>query len=87
MGDVLTVSPLLLEEYVDAATAIMDQAVLKATNRSKMRERFFTRSAPDDAAGRRQSSREVLGNFAGKAFRRPVDGKTLDRLAALAGVA
>ena len=85
IGDVLTVLPLLLEKYVDAASAIVDQAVLKATNRSKMRERFFTRSAPDDAAGRRQYAREVLGNFAGRAFRRPVDGKTLDRLVALAG--
>jgi hypothetical protein len=85
IGDVLTVSPLLLEKYMNAASVIVDQALLKSTNRSKIRERFLTKSAPDDAAGRRPYAREVLGSFAGKAFRRPVDGKTLDRLVALAG--
>ncbi len=85
IGDVLTVSPLLLEKYLKAASAIVEQAVLQPTNRAKNYKRFFTRDAPKDASGRRQYARELLGNFAGKAFRRPVDGKTLDRLVALAG--
>jgi hypothetical protein len=47
-------------------------------------ERFFTRDAPEKPAARRACARELLGNFATKAFRRPVDAKTADRLAALA---
>ncbi len=47
-------------------------------------ERFFTRDAPKNPAARRAYARELLGNFAFKAFRRPVDGRTEDRLAALA---
>ncbi len=46
--------------------------------------RFFTREAPDNPAARRAYAREILGNFACKAFRRPVDGRTVDRLTAMA---
>ena len=52
--------------------------------RPKNYERFFTRDAPENPAARRSYARQVLGDFAAKAFRRPVDGKTTDRLAALA---
>ncbi len=47
-------------------------------------ERFLGKEPPADKAGRRQHARKLLGDFAGKAFRRPVDAKTLDRLTALA---
>jgi Protein of unknown function (DUF1592)/Protein of unknown function (DUF1588)/Protein of unknown function (DUF1587)/Protein of unknown function (DUF1585)/Protein of unknown function (DUF1595)/Cytochrome C oxidase, cbb3-type, subunit III len=46
--------------------------------------RFFPRAVPDDAEGRRLYAREILGQFASRAFRRPVDDATSDRLAALA---
>lgn len=46
--------------------------------------RFFAMEIPETAAGRRAYARELLGNFARKAFRRPVDAKTTDRLAELA---
>jgi len=46
-------------------------------------ERFFTREAPEEPAARLACAREVLGNFASKAFRRPVDARTVDRLAAM----
>ena len=46
--------------------------------------RFFPGAVPGSAAGRRDYARELLGGFARKAFRRPVDDKTVDRLAALA---
>ncbi len=48
--------------------------------------RFFPRDVPGDAAGRREYARELLGNFATRAYRRPVDRETVDRLAALAEV-
>ena len=47
-------------------------------------EKYFPREIPQSGADRRTYARELLGNFAGKAFRRPVDGPTADRLAALA---
>jgi hypothetical protein len=47
-------------------------------------ERFFPKSVPSDAKGRRQYAHELLGNFASKAFRRPADDKTIERLTALA---
>ena len=47
-------------------------------------ERFFSKDAPTNATGRREYAREVLGRFVKRAFRRPVDGKTVDRLTAIA---
>jgi hypothetical protein len=47
-------------------------------------ERFFPRKIPDDPSGRRAYAREIVGRFAERAFRRPVDDETKDRLAALA---
>ena len=46
--------------------------------------RFFPGEVPEDAAGRRLYRREILGKFAERAFRRPVDDATKDRLATLA---
>jgi Protein of unknown function (DUF1592)/Protein of unknown function (DUF1588)/Protein of unknown function (DUF1587)/Protein of unknown function (DUF1585)/Protein of unknown function (DUF1595)/Planctomycete cytochrome C len=46
--------------------------------------RFFPRQVPTDPAARRLYAREILGRFAERAFRRPVDDATKDRLAALA---
>jgi hypothetical protein len=47
--------------------------------------RFFPREEPPvKEADRREYAREVLKDFATKAYRRPVDDKTLDRLVALA---
>ncbi|MCW3051801.1 MAG: hypothetical protein JWN14_971 [Chthonomonadales bacterium] len=45
---------------------------------------FFPKPVPTSAADRRTYARELLGSFARKAFRRPVDANTADRLAALA---
>jgi mono/diheme cytochrome c family protein len=47
-------------------------------------ERFFPRDPPEGVAERRAYAKEVLGRFASKAFRRPVDAKTVERLSALA---
>jgi mono/diheme cytochrome c family protein len=46
--------------------------------------RFFPRAVPETAAQRRQYARELLRDFASRAFRRPVDEPTVERLAALA---
>lgn len=46
--------------------------------------RFFPRDVPADAAARRAYARDLLKNFAGRAFRRPPDDTLVDRLAKLA---
>ena len=46
--------------------------------------KFFPKAVPQTDAARRDYARELLGNFASRAFRRPVDAKTTDDLAALA---
>jgi len=46
--------------------------------------KFFPKGDPKSEAGRRQYARELLAGFATRAFRRPVDDRIADRLAALA---
>ncbi|MEK7782281.1 MAG: DUF1592 domain-containing protein [Verrucomicrobiota bacterium] len=46
--------------------------------------KFFPKKVPEDVKGRREYARELLGDFARRAFRRPADEKTLDRLVGLA---
>jgi mono/diheme cytochrome c family protein len=52
--------------------------------RPKNFERFFTKDPPTDAKARREYAAEVLKRFAEKAYRRPVDARTVERLAKLA---
>lgn len=47
-------------------------------------ERYFTRTTPTDPTERRAYAGELLGKFASRAYRRPVDAETVERLAALA---
>jgi len=47
-------------------------------------DRFFPKDIPDSVAGKRAYAEELLGKFAGKAFRRPADAKTVKRLTDLA---
>jgi len=91
LGEVLTVSPLLLEKYLDAATKIIADAVptgplaADAPERERQRhDRFFPRAVPDSPAERTAYAAEILSNFTRRAFRRPPDSETLDRLVGLA---
>jgi hypothetical protein len=47
-------------------------------------DKFFPRPVPDDQDERNEYARELLQKFADRAFRRPVDAPTVDRLVALA---
>ena len=86
IGDVLTLPPMLLEKYVAAANQIVATAVpTKRTDANATQYgRYFPRPIPEDAAGRQEYARGVLKEFASRAFRRPVDAKTLARLVNLA---
>ncbi|HTL55295.1 MAG TPA: DUF1592 domain-containing protein [Candidatus Limnocylindrales bacterium] len=52
--------------------------------RPKNFDRFFWKDPPTGRADRRTYAREVLTRFAKKAYRRPVEPKTVERLVALA---
>ncbi|HJS06075.1 MAG TPA: DUF1592 domain-containing protein [Pirellulales bacterium] len=52
--------------------------------RPKNFERFFTQDAPAGADERRAYAREALSRFTRRAFRRPVDERTIDKLVAIA---
>ncbi|MGO8701911.1 MAG: DUF1592 domain-containing protein [Limisphaerales bacterium] len=89
IGDVLTLPPMLLEKYLSAAKQIIARAVPLApgiTNAAAADNyaRYFPKPVPAAAGARRRYAQEILGSFAQKAFRHPVDDKTVKRLAALA---
>src|SRR5262249_32092889 len=50
-------------------------------------ERFFPVTVPEDQNGRREYARRMLTKFASRAYRRPVDHDTVDRLLGLAEAA
>lgn len=75
IGDVLTMSPLLLEKYVAAAEALVEQPGFK---------RLFTRDIPHTDVECRQYAEEILSRFVGRAFRRPPEPETIERLVNLA---
>ncbi len=66
------------------AVRIQGPTERKYWGRPKNFDLFFTKDVPEKPSSRRQYAREVLGRFATKAFRRPVDERSLDRLVAIA---
>ena len=91
VGDALSVSPLLMEKYLNAAEAIVAEAVpTKEVNARLVKQyeqyrRFFLQGpAPSEPEKRDAYAREILDAFARRAYRRPVDKETIDRLVALA---
>ena len=56
----------------------------KFSVRPKNFELFFTQDPPQNEVERRTYAREVLARFVKKAYRRPADDKTVDRLLAIA---
>ncbi len=52
--------------------------------RPKNFDLFFTKDVPEKTTEQREYAREILRNFATRAFRRPVDERSLERLVAIA---
>ena len=52
--------------------------------RPKNFDLFFTKDVPTGKSARREYARDILSRFATRAFRRPVDKKSLDRLVSIA---
>jgi hypothetical protein len=82
IGDVLTLSPLLMERYLDAADKIVEQAFKDP----KLRQRIMLK--PADKKQRRQDrARDVIKNFGPRVYRRPVTAEEIDRFGQLVELA
>src|SRR5690606_11711746 len=80
IGDVLTLPPVLLEKYLDAAEAIM----ARAFSDEALRGRILVHQ-PSEDVDRREAFRRNLADFARRAFRRPPSDKELEELSDLTG--
>jgi len=56
----------------------------KHWTRPKNFDRFFTKDDPKTPKERKQYAREILASFTQKAYRRPVDDRTIDKLVSIA---
>ncbi|MDB6016825.1 MAG: Protein of unknown function (DUF1587)/Protein of unknown function (DUF1592)/Protein of unknown [Pedosphaera sp.] len=76
IGDVLSVSPILLEEYLSTAEKIMSSVMTNAS--SEAYQRIFIRQPT--VATTNAVAREIIANFARRAYRRPVTERELEGL-------
>jgi hypothetical protein len=74
IGDVLALSPLLLEKYLAAAETIVE----RAWQSPEAKQRILIR--PLDGDKKRENVRAVVENFARRAFRRPALPEEVDKL-------
>jgi hypothetical protein len=81
IGDVLSLSPVLLERYLAAAEKIVQTAFATPALRARIMIRQPTEQTKKECA------RQILENFARHAFRRPVKPEELDRLGRLVELA
>jgi hypothetical protein len=80
IGDVLSLSPLLLEKYFTAAESIMDRVFTNTELKSRVLVCAPTASTTNACL------RQIVEKFARRAYRRPVTGAETGRLVALARV-
>lgn len=88
IGEVLSVSPLLLEKYVDLAARVGDRVAAAAVVTADgypphLRRLFAFGPRPADPAARPDHLRRTVRRLAERAFRRPADDETVARLVAV----
>jgi hypothetical protein len=93
IGEVLSLSPLLMEKYLELAARVGDRVAAEAAGRKgaeyprQLRRLFPSGPQPEDPAARPEHLRRTLRRLAERAFRRPVDEATVKRLVAVAETA
>ncbi len=89
IGDVLTISPLLMEKYIAAADEVVALALPDAAAAETPRVDiagkgyktiFVDGPAPEDDGAAILYARKIMRSFVSRAFRKPVDENTIDRL-------
>lgn len=81
IGDVLSLSPMLMEKYMTAAGKILDLAMAAPAELQPWTEsyrRIFIRQPTPQTKD--ETAREIIGNFARRAYRRPVTPDEVERL-------
>jgi hypothetical protein len=76
IGDVLSLSPLLMEKYLAAAEKIAEEAFKNPDTR----KRILYKPLPGGRRKRSEGAREIVQNFARRAYRRPVSPDEVTRL-------
>tara|TARA_B100000927_G_scaffold186596_1_gene150358 strand:+ start:17810 stop:19768 length:1959 start_codon:yes stop_codon:yes gene_type:complete len=88
IGDVLSISPLLMEKYLEAARLIVTEVVpldgIQKDYPEHVRHLFPEGLPPNDKSKRDIYRHSILSRVATIAFRRPVDKETIERLVAIA---
>jgi len=85
VGDALTISPMLLEKYLDAAAEIAGRVVAAMPKPGGAATAAFAAGGPpEDATQRDAWLATTLRRFADRAFRRPVDDATAAAIARVA---
>jgi hypothetical protein len=96
IGDVLSMSPLLMEKYLAAAETVVARALPAANpgdeqgdkerrgRRRNERRVLIDGPAPEDADARNDYARKIIAAFARRAYRRPVEQAIVDRLLRIA---
>lgn len=92
IGEVLTMSPLLVEKVLAVATrigeAVADEAVATEGRYPEQVRRVFPLGPePADTARRAEHLRDTIARLGTRAFRRPLDAATCERLLAIAAAA
>jgi len=92
IGEVLSMSPLLVEKYLAVATrvgeAVADEAVVvDGRYPEQVRRVFLLGPEPADTALRAEHVRDTVARLGERSHRRPLDEATLDRLVAIASEA
>jgi hypothetical protein len=84
IGAVLSMSPILMEKYLEAAATIAERIVAAMPTAENKPSVVFHAGGPPAAAKDRDAwLRRTLRRFAGRAFRRPVDAVTFKELMAI----
>jgi hypothetical protein len=79
IGEVLAVSPVLVEQYHQGARKLLSELIDKKESHPEAHRRvFFVQPSAD--LGERPAARQVIERFASKAFRRPADPSLIDKL-------
>jgi hypothetical protein len=82
IGDVLAVSPVLIEQYHQAAQRLLSELIdRKEAHREENRRVFFVQ--PSKELADREAARRIVERFSLKAFRRPADPMLIDKLLGL----
>ena len=87
---VVEVQPLTTNRQVRSLTLRLDSVTVRGPMEEKHWvhpkdfEKFFSKDAPTSASARRQYARAILEPFVQRAYRRPVDALTVERLVAVA---